>query len=294
MMIDGNAVTRPQAVASRRGILGRLLLLLALIGAGSLAHAQGSGVGWDADDSLPPPVGAHGVVRPPLKLKPLHLSLYSDCGTDTCNLPTQFRTLRLELFSTDFLTLFDSWSTDSSMEIRILAQYPFDSTPGSAELRTRRATRQASFNIPQSDFALSVIQGPDTARVTVSRTDRVTVAYVRKSRLLVIDSVRHIPSDLVWTQIHSSDIEAVKSLLAAVEQTFGEECKLTTLRPGYYPCVSPPWIGKVQAGRRKFVNKTAGGFLICYEVLRGDRREEFGRWLSSRQQEFSARFSSEN
>jgi hypothetical protein len=265
-----------------------LLIGFVLIVTRSLLHAQGSGVGWDADDSLPPPVGAHGVVRPPLKLKPLHLSLYSDCGTDTCNLPAQVRTLRLELFSTDFLALFDSWSTDSSMEIRILAQYPFDSTPGSAELRTRRATRQASFNIPQSDFVMSVIQGPDTARVAVSRTDRVNVAYIRKSPLLVIDSVRHIPSGLVWTQIHSSDIEAVKSLLAAVEQAFGGDCKLTTLKAGYYPCVSPPWIGRVQVGRRKLVNRTVGGFLICYEVLRGDRREEFKAWISKRQQEFSA------
>jgi hypothetical protein len=271
-----------------------LALLVRLGTAWSLAHAQGSGVGWDADDSLPPPVGAHGVVRPPQKLKPLHLSLYSECGTDTCGLLTNFHSLRLELFSSDRFSLFDSWSTDSSMEIRILAQYPFDSTPGSAALRIRRASRQARFNLPQSDFTLSVIQGPDTAKVTVARTDRVKITYARKSPLLVIDSVRHIPSDLIWTQLNSTNTDAVKALLEEVTKSFGADCRLTILQPGYYPCISPPWVAKAEVGRRRLVNKTSAGFLVCYQVLRLDRREEFGTWLATRQREFSLRSQGED
>jgi hypothetical protein len=111
---------------------------------------------------------------------------------------------------------------------------------------------------------------------------------------LVIDSVRHIPSDLVWTQITSSNIEPVKALLEAVERVFGRDCKLMTLKPGYYPCVLPPWIGEAQAGRRRHVNKTSEGFLVCYQVLNSDRREEFGTWLATRQREFSMRLTSDD
>ncbi|MFZ1682747.1 MAG: hypothetical protein WAU88_01325 [Candidatus Zixiibacteriota bacterium] len=272
----------------RRAIVLQALVVL-LAATWSLAHAQGPGVGWDADDSLPPPVGAHGRVRPQGKLRPLHLFVYSDCDQDSNAVFAHTNQLRLVLSSPDWTPAFDSWSTDSSLEIRILSENQSDFGTSNAKPLVRRPTRQSRFDLPSSDFVLSVIQWPDTAKVRIVLKSSIEIEYTHKSSLLLIDSPRAIPGDLAWAQIGSQSEDAIKELLDGVGERFGRDCKLVTLKAGFYPCVLSSWVSTAYLGKRRSVNKTSTGFLVCYQVSNATRLEEFKAWIPKKLRETSER-----
>ncbi len=246
--------------------------------ASSIAQAQDSGVGWDADDSLPPPVSHQIVLRRPAKVQPFHLLVYESCSDDSTTTNTWGQMTRIDLFSAYGFAKFDSWSTDSSMQITVRLRTPVDTGLPVELLESRRGKRRTNFRIPGKDFALSVILGRDTARFRVRQTGPLEVEYVRKSSLLLLDTTCSTPDDIVSLQLMSKDPKEARRVLQMVAERFGSDAIPTTLSPGYYPCTAALWVNRIGIGRRRTVNETTLGYLLCFRLPGIDQRSELKEW----------------
>lgn len=247
------------------------------------AWAQDTGMGWDADDSLPPPTSHQIVLQRPTTVQPFHLLVYQDCPGDSGGRQLSGQRTRLDIMSAYGFAKFDAWSTDTSMQLTVRLRAPVDTGLPVENAESLRGKRRAQFRIPGTDFALSVILGRDTARLRVTQAGGLDVQYLKKSKLLILDSVRQVPDDMVCLQLHSRIPAETRKWLDLVNERFGKDAIPTMLSPGYYRCTPALWIKRVGIGRRRAVNETTLGHLLCFRVRDAYRRSELEAWLHNQQ-----------
>ncbi|MEW5796884.1 MAG: hypothetical protein AB1772_11065, partial [Candidatus Zixiibacteriota bacterium] len=153
------------------------------------------------------------------------------------------------------------------------------------KLRSRSdVDHKAKMWFPQKPFTLRIILGEDTARFRLDLKAG-TFVYVDTSSLLRVESPKEIPANLVTMQFIGRDNERARNFVEEVVSRYGSAVKQQVLADGFYPCLAAPSVLRTNVGRKKILNATDLGLLVCFQVVVPSNFANIAKWMSDRQLE---------
>ncbi len=160
-------------------------------------------------------------------------------------------------------------------------------------LRSRsRVAHEARIWFPTKPFPLRVILGEDTAVFRIN-LDSGTFVYVDTSSLLQVESPKELPTNLVTIQLMNRDKECARSLVEQTAEQFGSTVRQIVLDEGFYPCLPTPGVQRTNIGRKRVLNVTESGLLVCLEVVDQSQMTVVSQWAARKQIEELERAASE-
>lgn len=231
----------------------------------SLVH----GGGWDVDGDAPPPTSSAHAPAPPKAIEPFHLLLYQSCEVDSAGNATQRGQIGLELFSAYATVGFDAVAADTLVTLKVRTHH--------------KAERQALVNFPDKPFVLRVILGDQLAVLHVTPGEKFNVQYTEPCGLLLLDSARIAPPSTLTFQFMPGTKASVLDFLDQLEASYGQKVEKVVLAEGYYPCLPASTVTSTVIGRKKRINRTPLGYLVCLQVRDASIYSEVQNWLSSQE-----------
>jgi hypothetical protein len=244
-------------------------LLLMLV---PMTQAQDDGQnkrGWDVENSDPPPLGNPREVKPmvPTNIKPFAFLFYQSCEPMGDSLGYTGK------WSFDILSHYASVGFEHSVSDSLVV----------LRLRARRGVaHEAQIWFPKKPFTLRVILGVDTAVFRMDLTAG-TFVYVDTSSLLWVEEPKEIPANLVTMQFMDRDNEQARDLVEQVSAEFGSAVKQIVLSEGFYPCLSVPGVQRTNIGRKRVLNETELGLLVCFQVVDQSQMAVVSEWIGEQQ-----------
>lgn len=242
-------------------------VVMASILLGPITQAQD---GWDVDKDAPPPMGSERKLSTkPGKIKQFAFLFYETCELrgDVVHHTGQWTFDILSAYST---VGFEHSESDSLVVLK---------------LRSRSwVAHEAKIWFPKKPFTLHVILGEDTAVFQVDLTAG-TFVYVDTTSLLRVESPKEIPTNLVVMQFMNRDNEQARNFAEEVVKKFGSAVRLLKLEEGFYPCLPAPGVQVTNIGRKKSLNETDLGLLVCFQVVDQSQMAAVSTWIGDRQLE---------
>jgi hypothetical protein len=251
-----------------------VMTFMALLMLVSITSAQDDGQnkqGWDVDKSEAPPPGTPfgGVPKPmvPTNLRPFAFLFYQSCEPmgDSAGYTGKWS---FDILSAYTSVGFEHSASDSLVVLKLRAQ--------------RWVAHEAQIWFPKNTFTLRVILGVDTAVFRLDLTAG-TFVYVDTSSLLRVESPKEIPDGVVTMQLMDRDKERARDLGELVSFEFGSAVKQIVLSEGFYPCLPVPGVQRTNIGRKRVLNETELGLLVCFQVVDQSQMAAVSEWIGERQ-----------
>jgi len=225
---------------------------------------------WDTDRDSPPSVSNLKPLPKPTKINPFHFIFYQKCLPDSNGTVGYTGQYTFDIFAEFGLISFDCDVADTLATVKLRRYY--------------RGAEKAKLWFPMIPFTLQIILGTDTARFHLDLSTGLC-QYVKQSKLLMFDTTKEIPSDLLYIQFVNLSPSNPKIFLKEITEKFGAAIQKVVLDPGYYPCLSGSWLRKKAIGRHKVVNVTGLGYFIFIRVTDSTQYEAVADWMGQRQKE---------
>lgn len=226
---------------------------------------------WDAEHDEPPPTSTLSAPVRPVAVKPFTFMFYKEyepndsmvefTGRYGFTLLSQYRTAAFDCEVGDTLVV---------LKVRSMNQ----------------GVREEEIHYPQRPFTLLVIISPsltvpDTAAFKIDMSAGIC-DYIKQSQLVLVGSPQELPDNYVWIQLMDHESDRARAFLSDIQKQFGEAVTHKVLPEGFYPQLPIPIVEKQAAGRRKMLNTTVSGYLVCLAVD-PSRRAEINQFLWERQ-----------
>jgi hypothetical protein len=249
-----------------------VMTFMALLMLVSITSAQDDGQnkqGWDVDKGEAPPPGNPRTTKPmvPTNVRPFAFLFYQSCEPMGDSLGYTGK------WSFDILSAYTSVGYEHSESDSLVV----------LKLRARsRVTQDARICFPAKPFTLRVILVQDTAVFRMDLTAG-TFVYVDTSSLLRVESPKEIPDGLVTMQLMDRDKELARDLVEQASAEFGSAVKQIVLSEGFYPCLPTLGIQRTNIGRKRVLNETELGLLVCFQVVDQSQMAVVSEWVGGQQ-----------
>jgi hypothetical protein len=254
---------------SMKTIVVAVMALFMLVSITQAQHDETKKVGWEVDCNVAPTSGDPGEPKPmvPTNIRPFAFLFYQSCEPMGDSLGYTGK------WSFDILSAYTSVGYEHSASDSLVV----------LKLRARRwVAREARIWFPRKPFTLRVILGDDTAVFRMDLTAG-TFVYVDTSSLLRVESPKEIPDGLVTMQLMDRDKERARDLVEQVSEEFGSAVRQIVLSEGFYPCLPTLGIQRTNVGRKRVLNETELGLLVCFQVVDQSQMAAVSEWVGGQQ-----------